>query len=92
MTEGRAKRSGAGAELQRTRRQAGPQPGERYRHYNGGEYEVVETAVLETPPTLLVVYRSLASGHVWARPLAEWGQSVRVKGRSVPRFERVVRP
>ena len=91
MTAGRARRPDPGAELQRARGQ-GPRPGERYRHYNGGEYEVVDTAVLESPPTLLVVFRSLASGHVWARPLAEWLQAVEVKGRTVPRFKRVGLP
>ena len=35
-----------------------PQPGERYQHYKGGQYEVI--------------YRSLSFGGFHARPYTEW--------------------
>jgi hypothetical protein len=66
-----------------------PQPGERYRHYKGGEYEVIVAAVHESELYPLVVYRSLAYGYVWARPLDAWREVVEVEGRTVRRFARI---
>lgn len=66
-----------------------PRPGERYRHYKGGEYEVIAAAVHESELYPLVVYRSLAYGYVWARPLDAWREVVEVEGRTVRRFTRI---
>jgi hypothetical protein len=63
----------------------GPQPGERYRYYKGGEYEVVCRSVREDTLEQLVTYRSAARGGVWTRTLENFFESV--NGR--PRFERV---
>lgn len=47
-----------------------PQPGEHYRHYKGGEYEILMLANhTERAGETLVIYRSLQYGSIWARPL-----------------------
>jgi hypothetical protein len=59
----------------------------KYRHYKGGEYEVV--GVVRHSETLepLVLYRPLynASG-LWVRPFAMFNETVIVDGREVKRF------
>lgn len=67
----------------------GPRPGDRFRHYKGGEYEVVDSAIQENPLAHVVVYRNLAEGHLWVRPIDDWLATVQVDGRAVPRFERL---
>ncbi len=67
-------------------RREGPQPGTRYRHYKGGEYEVLCCAVKEDTLEPLVVYRSLTHGTVWARTLGNWTEEVEHEGRRVKRF------
>jgi hypothetical protein len=59
----------------------------RYRHYKGGEYEVV--AVVRHSETLepLVLYRALYGGRgLWVRPYPMFIETVVVDGQSVPRF------
>ncbi len=63
----------------------GPAVGSRFRHYKGGEYEVVENAIHEATLEHLVIYRD-AKGNVWARTIDDWSAMVSVDGRSVPRF------
>lgn len=63
-----------------------PRPG-RYRHYKGGEYEVLglcrHSETLET----MVVYRALYGEQgLWVRPLNMWTETVAVAGRDQPRF------
>ncbi|MFY7915814.1 MAG: DUF1653 domain-containing protein [Rubrivivax sp.] len=59
----------------------------RYRHYKGGEYEVL--GVVRHSETLepLVLYRPLynTSG-LWVRPFAMFLETVQVDGATVPRF------
>jgi hypothetical protein len=63
-----------------------PQPG-RYRHYKGGEYEVLGVARHSETGEELVVYRSLyGAGGLWVRPRAMFGETVIVDGQPVPRF------
>lgn len=63
-----------------------PAPG-RYRHYKGGEYEVLGTARHSETDEPLVVYRPLyGEGGLWARPLAMFLETVAADGRAVPRF------
>lgn len=59
----------------------------RYRHYKGGEYEVVGVARHSETLEPLVVYRPLynASG-LWVRPYAMFFGDVEVDGRWQPRF------
>jgi hypothetical protein len=63
-----------------------PTPG-RYRHYKGGEYEVIGVARHSETDELLVVYRPLYnSTGLWVRPLAMFVESVTHNGEVVPRF------
>ncbi len=59
----------------------------RYRHYKGGEYEVV--AIVRHSETLepLVLYRALYGERgLWVRPCPMFVETVVVDGRCVPRF------
>ncbi|MDD2499710.1 MAG: DUF1653 domain-containing protein [Geobacter sp.] len=59
-----------------------------YRHYKGGEYEVVGVARHSETDEQLVVYRCLYDNNsLWVRPLAMFLESVLVEGRELPRFE-----
>jgi hypothetical protein len=62
----------------------------RYRHYKGGEYEVVGAARHSETLEPLVVYRPLynASG-LWTRPHAMFFEEIEVDGKRRPRFERI---
>jgi hypothetical protein len=59
----------------------------RYRHYKGGEYEVIGVARHSETREPLVVYRPLynASGW-WVRPHAMFFEDVIVDGVVTPRF------
>jgi uncharacterized protein len=66
-----------------------PLPLGKYRHYKGGNYEVVGTARHSETDEQLVVYRCLYDNDsLWVRPLAMFVETVLVDGREVPRFER----
>ena len=59
----------------------------RYRHYKGGEYEVIGVARHSETQEPLVVYRPLynASG-LWVRPHAMFFEAGEFEGRWQPRF------
>ena len=62
-------------------------PTGRYRHYKGGDYEVV--GVVRHSETLepLVLYRALyGEGGLWVRPHAMFLEQVESEGRVLPRF------
>jgi hypothetical protein len=65
-------------------------PPGRYRHYKGGEYQLL--GVVRHSETLepLVLYRPLynQSGD-WVRPYAMFFESVTIDGRVMPRFTRI---
>ncbi len=63
-----------------------PVPG-LYRHYKGGEYEVIGVARHSETDELLVVYQPLynATG-LWVRPLAMFLEDVTYNAQTVPRF------
>ena len=67
-----------------------PAPRGRYRHYKGGEYELL--GVVRHSETLepLVLYRPLY-GHSgdWVRPFDMFFSDVEVNGLRVPRFSRI---
>jgi len=68
------------------------EPG-RYRHYKGGEYEVIGTARHSETGELLVVYRCLYDNDsLWVRPLTMFMEVVVVAGQEVPRFTRCGEP
>ena len=62
----------------------------RYRHYKGGEYEVIGVARHSETLEPLVVYRSLYNDTGWwVRPHAMFFKAVEIDGRTVVRFQRV---
>jgi hypothetical protein len=64
-----------------------PKPGF-YRHYKGGDYEVVSTASHSETGEKLVVYKCLRDGGSWwVRPLAMFMETVELENKTVQRFQ-----
>lgn len=62
-------------------------PAGRYRHYKGGEYEVIGVARHSETLEPLVIYRPLyADSGLWARPHAMFFGQVELDGHLQPRF------
>ena len=62
-------------------------PPGRYRHYKGGEYEVIGIARHSESDEQMVVYRCLYDNNsLWVRPLPMFVEKVCYEGRWVPRF------
>jgi hypothetical protein len=61
----------------------------KYRHFKGGEYEVLGVARHSETDEQLVVYRSLQgdSASLWVRPLTMFTEKVTLGSRLVQRFE-----
>ena len=55
-----------------------PQPGEKWQHYKGGQYEIVAMCNHTDTNEELVIYRSLSFGGFHARPYSEWHDEVRI--------------
>jgi hypothetical protein len=65
---------------------AAPLPG-RYRHYKGGEYQVLGLGRHSESLEPLVVYQALYGERgLWVRPAAMFSETVVVDGRRLPRF------
>lgn len=65
-------------------------PPGRYRHYKGGEYELIGVARHSETHEPLVVYRPLyGAGDWWVRPHAMFFETVQVGGQRRPRFEKL---
>ncbi len=65
----------------------------RYRHYKGGEYEVLDVVRHSETLEPLVLYRPLYNeSGLWVRPFAMFTEEVEVDGCTRPRFERVKTP
>lgn len=65
-------------------------PTGRFRHYKGGEYEVVGAARHSETLEPLVVYRPLyGAGGLWVRPHAMFFEDVVIDGVRQPRFRRL---
>lgn len=63
-----------------------PAPG-RYRHFKGGEYEVIGVARHSETEEELVLYRALsAPDALWVRPVSMWNETVDRGDGPVPRF------
>ncbi len=61
-----------------------------YRHYKGGDYEVIGVARHSETHEPLVVYRPLYSDSGWwVRPHAMFFETVVVDSMSRPRFEKI---
>ena len=62
----------------------------KYRHYKGGEYEVIGVAKHSETLEEMVVYRALyGEGGIWVRPAEMWDELVNVNGKTVKRFEKI---
>lgn len=61
----------------------------RYRHYKGGEYEVIGVARHSETLEPLVVYRPRYQTGWWVRPHAMFFEAINTDGTMRPRFERV---
>ena len=60
----------------------------RYRHYKGGEYEVLAVARHSETLEAVVVYRPLYNDSGWwVRPYAMFVENVVIDGAERPRFE-----
>ena len=62
----------------------------RYRHFKGGEYEVID--IVRSSETLepMVLYRALyGEGGLWVRPAAMFAENVVIDGKTQPRFARL---
>ena len=61
----------------------------KYRHFKGGEYEVLYSAKDSETLEMMVVYRALyGRGEVWVRPAEMWNEVIERDGRSFRRFTR----
>ncbi len=59
----------------------------KYRHFKGGEYEVIGIAHHSETMEDMVVYRALyGDGDLWVRPAAMWQETVTRDGKTFPRF------
>ena len=65
------------------------QPG-RYRHFKGGEYELLGVATHSETMEPMVVYRALyGECGLWVRPASMWLEHVEKDGYSGPRFQKI---
>jgi hypothetical protein len=70
-----------------------PTPPGRYRHYKGGDYEVMGAARHSETREPMVVYRPLYNDTGWwVRPHGMFFEDVLVDGVLRPRFERLATP
>lgn len=66
-----------------------PKNGQHFRHYKGGEYEIVATGFLEDSEAPCVVYRSLLKDIVWVRTAKNFLEDIEHDGVVQPRFKPV---
>ena len=60
----------------------------RYRHFKGGEYEVLYVALHSETMEPMVVYRALYGEFgLWVRPASMWNETVERDGKKYKRFE-----
>ena len=61
-----------------------------YRHYKGGQYEVIGTARHSETLEPMTVYRALYGARgLWVRPAAMFAETVEIDGVVRQRFEKV---
>ena len=68
-----------------------PQPGEKWQHYKGGQYEIVCICNHTETDEVLVIYKSLSFGGFHARPYSEWHEEVgeHKHGILIHRFDKI---
>jgi hypothetical protein len=69
-----------------------PKNGAIYRHYKGGEYEIVATGFFEEAETPCVVYRSLEKDITWVRTAKNFLEEIEHNGVRCSRFTPVEQP
>ncbi|WP_298634411.1 DUF1653 domain-containing protein [uncultured Umboniibacter sp.] len=63
----------------------------RYRHYKGGEYEVIDVVRHSETEAWLVLYKPLYGDEcLWVRPYEMFLESVEIAGERVPRFSEIL--
>ncbi len=63
-----------------------PYPESRWKHFKGGIYRVIGLAEHTETGECLVIYTDETSGHIWARPLRTWRETIMIGGESGIRF------
>ena len=59
----------------------------KYRHFKGGEYEVLAIALHSETQEEMVVYKALyGDGGVWVRPSSMWNEIIERDGKTFQRF------
>ncbi len=59
----------------------------KYRHFKGGEYEVLFLAKHSETQEEMVVYRALyGEGEIWVRPARMWNEEIEKDGKRYKRF------
>jgi len=62
----------------------------RYRHFKGGEYQLLFVATHSETSEPMVVYRQLYGDQgYWVRPRSMWYEMVEYNGKTVRRFTRI---
>ena len=60
----------------------------KYRHFKGGEYEVIGVGKHSETLEEYVLYRALyGEGGLWVRPASMWNETVERDGKTFQRFE-----
>ena len=60
----------------------------KYKHFKGGEYEVLGVAKHSETEEEFVVYKALYDeGDLWIRPIKMFLEEVEFSGKKVPRFK-----
>lgn len=57
-----------------------------YKHFKGGEYEVLFTALDSESKDELVIYRSIKDSKIWARSSKIFNEDAELEGKKIPRF------
>jgi len=66
-----------------------PAIGDRFEHYKGGQYEIVETGFLEDTEAPCVIYRSLTKNITWVRTAKDFFETIEYEGKRLPRFTKL---
>lgn len=62
----------------------------RYRHYKGGEYEVLDVVRHSETEEELVLYKPLyGDASLWVRPFEMFIETVDIDGKTVQRFTKI---
>ena len=64
----------------------------KWKHYKGGEYEVLGVGIHSENLEEMVIYKSLKDNHgyqkgtIWIRPIKEWNEKIDFEGKKIKRF------